>query len=639
MPVAFAMSFAALIVNLMTAVAHFAISRAPGWRVSRAFAAIAGTAALYCLGNLFFNHPGQPDAVYRACTHWNYFWGHLHVLAWWPFALGGPRAEWLRMPGWARAFTAASLVVAGVFAATGWHFTPAMRDVIVEWAHVHYRYTTPTVLGEWYGNALFLTLTVPFLAMVRRWRRGESDLGWMVAGFAFFILCSAIEVMVSNGVIEFLSPADLGFLAVVIPTSVQVFRRFIRDAGQLRVFTARLADEVRDRDEALGAARHALVEQERHAALGRLAAGVGHEINNPLTYAQLALSEVEGHLGRTAAPTGVHEALGHAREGLWRIQKVVEGLRSYTREPAARQPHDPEVIAQAALRVAGPQLRHLAAVRAEHTPAPAVLADEPRLVQALVNLLTNAAQAVARSGGAGGVTLRSAPGPGGRVLFEVEDDGPGIPADLRSRVLEPYFTTRGPEGGTGLGLFITRGIIAAHEGELAIEDRASGGTRVRVLLPATDRTSQSVPPPAPASASFGRRLGRVLVVDDEPLVARLLATALADEWEVVTAAGGLEALPLLARQGFDAVLCDIMMPGMDGIALADEVGRRQPGLRARMLFLSGGAVTEAAAAFLARPDVASCAKPLDLVALRAWLRAHATGRPSALVGAPGLGGD
>lgn len=619
---AYFLSILTLWVNLSTAVSQFAISRAPGWRAARVFGVIALTAAAYSVSNLVYVTPGLPDSVYRFAARWSYLAASLHIIAWYPFAFGGPDARWSAMPRAMRPVLLAILAGAILFACTGWHVRPEIVVIEVPWARVGYHYALTTPAGDAYSVVFLLLLAVPFAQFVRRWRRGESDLGLVVLGFVLFMITAVIEVAVANRWLVTFSPAEFGFLAIVGPTALRSLRRFLDDAHRLGELSGRLAGEVRERTVERDRAESALAESERLAGLGRIAAGVGHEINNPLAYLQLALDHVDEHLGASAAPAEVRESLAHARDGAWRIQKVVEGLRAYSGRDEERRPLDPAAVARAALQVAHPHLRHVARVETELHAAPRVAGAEPRLVQALVNLLVNAAQAVSARAGAGRIALRLHAADG-RVTFEVRDDGPGIAPETLAHLAEPYFTTRAGQGGLGLGLFLTRGIVDAHGGELRFESEPGRGTTVRLSLPALRAAEAPAPasgpaPPAPAPAA-GPAERHVLVVDDEPLVLTFLVRALARHWQVTGVASGEEAEAKLAERAWDAVLCDLMMPGLTGMELAARVAARDPAQRARMLFLSGGAVTPEAQAFVARPDVTCIDKPIDLRALVALL--------------------
>ena len=407
MNIALAMALVASTLNLTAAVAYFAISRARGWSGARRFGWIALSAGFYSLANLVTPAQGLPDWVTFVAARWTYFWATIHVMAWYPFAFSGagPRARGLDRP--LRAFLWAGGTVAVFFAATGLHVAPALRVVPVPWARVVYRYVTTTPLGDVYGVFIVAALAVPFVEIVRRMRAGERTLLPVVLGFAVFFACAVVEMLVANSVMVALSPADIGFLAVVLPSSIDLLRRFLADSRRLDELSLSLAGQVRDRTQERDRAEQALLESERLAALGRLAAGVGHEVNNPLTYMTLALERVDEHLEVAGAPADVRASLGHARDGAQRIRKVVEGLRTYSRRHDERVPLALAEVVGNALEVARPQLRHVAHVESEVAAAPRVLGDEPRLVQALVNLLVNAGQAVGARPGPGRIVVRT----------------------------------------------------------------------------------------------------------------------------------------------------------------------------------------------------------------------------------------
>lgn len=622
MNIGFHLAVLAATFSFATALAHFAISRAPGWRGARAFGTVALTATCYSLGNLVSCMDGLPFAAYSAGARWNYLFAALHVLSWYPVMFGGPDGTMRSMRLPLRGLVLADLGLTGVLLVTGWHMHAELRPTAVPWAGVVYHNLDTTPLGDVYGAVQLGLLLPPFAEVLRRHRHGERGYGWIVAGFVVFLACALVELLVANRVIVFLAPADVGFLAVVVPMSFLQLRRFIEDAGRLHALSGRLAGEVRERTEERDRAELALVEAERLAALGRLAAGVGHEINNPLTYMQLALDDVDEHLAASGASERARQSLADARDGAWRIQKVVEGLRMYSRRQDERRPLDPADVARAALKVAQPHLRHVARIESRLEPTPLVLGDEPRLVQAIVNLLTNAAQAVAERQGAGRIAL-AVRRCGGDVALEVEDDGAGLPEADRGRLLEPYFTTRAARGGLGLGLFVTQGIADAHGGRVEFEPLEPRGTRVRIVLPALEAGAAPAPSPARRGASPPEPRGprpRLLVVDDEPLVLRVLSQGLASRWDVTCADGGGAAVRLLEGGVFDAVVCDLLMPGTSGMALAEHVATHHPRLRPRMVFLTGGAVTPESQAFLEAGDVSVLSKPVRLEELEARLR-------------------
>ena len=218
----------------------------------------------------------------------------------------------------------------------------------------------------------------------------------------------------------------------------------------------------------------------------------------------------------------------------------------------------------------------------------------------------------------------SAPGDG-FVLVEVSDTGEGIAADVLPRVFDPFFTTKPIGVGTGLGLFVCQGIVASLGGTLQIHSEAGEGTKVSVRLP-TATPDASVSATEPVSEQRDSKRARVLLVDDEPSLGRALAAALHDEHDVVAVTSGQRAIDLLAvDRDFDVVLCDLMMPAMNGIDFWGRVKASIPALAERFVFVSGGAFTPEATAFLdgGRPHLE---KPFELDVLRGILRRRAGAR-------------
>jgi signal transduction histidine kinase/ActR/RegA family two-component response regulator len=680
-------------INLTSGIVLAAISRAPGWRVLRTSSAIAFTAGAYCLTAVPYGLRDLDTSFYVAVARTTYLAGFLHAIAWLVFAFGGPEASPRQVPRPVRFLIGVLAALAFVFAVTGAHLQDRVTVVDVGWAGIKYHYPLATPVGDLLGLLIPMTMVLVLWRLAQRVREGERELRWHIGGFVVFLVTIVDEVLVANRVIVFLSLADFGIVAVVLPLTITMVRRVIADARRLADLSTHLGDEVRRRTEERDRAESALVESERLAALGRLAAGVGHEVNNPLTYMQLALEDVRRYTGEADVPEPVREAVANVEDGARRIQKVVEGLRTYSRRQDALERLDLGEVARAAMKVAWPRLRHVAAVETELGFAPTVMGDEGSLVQAAVNLLTNAAQAVDGASGRAGVqpaagagsqaarrdariVVRTGTAADGSATLAVIDNGPGIAPELLARISEPYFTTRSKDGGLGLGLFVTRGIVDAHGGRLEFESVPGRGTTMTIVVPAASgAAAESGEPDAPSSARGGpigaavpalagapsgasssesanagrsggaggarsaslppsggadaaenppafelvSSRGRVLLVDDESLVRDLMARALGRSWDVTTAASGEEALRLLDDSPFDAIVCDLMMPGMSGMDVAEAVWARDPQLRRRMLFLTGGAVLPEAEAFLERADVRHFTKPVRLAELNAAL--------------------
>ncbi|MCB9595641.1 MAG: response regulator [Sandaracinaceae bacterium] len=366
-----------------------------------------------------------------------------------------------------------------------------------------------------------------------------------------------------------------------------------------------------------------LTQSDRLATVGTLAASVAHEINNPLTYVMHYIDRLRRDLAdlceeENAPPRfeKLREGAETAAEGCRRVRDIVRDLKTFGRvDDGDDVPMDVNRALRSAVQMAGHRMRVVARLEVELGPLPAVRANDGRLCQVFLNILMNAAQAI-RPGSdrsKAKIEVRSwAKGP--EVFVSVSDTGEGIAAEHLGRLFEPFFTTK-PDGvGTGLGLWICREIVNELGGHIDVDSVVGEGTTMTVVLPRATGGRvyvSSHPPPEPVSGQLTvGTLRRVLVVDDEPAVLGLLAEALGEHADVITAADGNEARELLEHDSeFDAILCDLMMPGMGGVELFDWVDRSRPSLAPRMIFMTGAAYSEDAREFLARVDNERLDKP------------------------------
>ncbi|HUL61121.1 MAG TPA: ATP-binding protein [Anaeromyxobacteraceae bacterium] len=370
---------------------------------------------------------------------------------------------------------------------------------------------------------------------------------------------------------------------------------------------------------------------DRMASVGTLAAGVAHEINNPLAYVMgnigYALETLQscekGVAGGQALPvsrgTAVSEclsALREAQDGAQRVRSIVRDLKLFSRpDDEERTPVRLARVISAALNLAESDIRYRARLVTNLVDVPPVLANESRLSQVFLNLLLNAAQAIGEGRvDRNQISVETHVGAGGRVIAEVRDTGCGIPPEHRKRIFDPFFTTKAIGVGTGLGLTICHGIVTALGGEIEVESEVGKGSTFRVSLPAanTSGVAASASPPVQAP-----RRARILLVDDEPLFCRALERLLGSEHEVVSATDPKEALRRIeAGEHFDLILSDLAMAGMTGLELHAVVSRIAPGLADCMLFVTGGALTPTAAEFLAARPGRVLEKPLAPDAIR-----------------------
>ncbi|MCE9577313.1 MAG: PAS domain S-box protein [Deltaproteobacteria bacterium] len=368
-----------------------------------------------------------------------------------------------------------------------------------------------------------------------------------------------------------------------------------------------------------------LIRADRMAAVGTLAAGIAHEVNNPLTYVILQLGRLRGAIRKLvpddAVRADVDAMIADALDGSQRVAHIVRDLLWFAREDAS----PPSIVMIAdpvatAVKLATSALRDRAVVRVDLDGAPAVAANAARLTQVFVNLIVNAAQAFTGERPAAQaieVTWR----PDGRqVVVDVADNGPGLP-DVPARIFEPFYTTKA--GGTGLGLAISRSIIEDAGGAIEAIARPGGGAILRVRLPRWQGTvvaSEAVPE-APKGGS------RLLIVDDEPLLADALGRALGEHHACAIARSATEALDQVRAAEWDAIVCDLQLPDRSGLALAREVLAERPRYRGRFVFITGGAMSAAQATEIAALGGAMLAKPFNAgdveAAVQAMLRGAA----------------
>jgi len=407
-------------------------------------------------------------------------------------------------------------------------------------------------------------------------------------------------------------------------TAPQVERRFVDAEGRVRVCSGSGA-RVRIGGENLYyclyvdvTARHAadgeraqLQEQVLHAerlrTLGQLASGIAHEVNNPAAIAMGAVELARKHLVALSAAvrTGdletvrrqadrIDASLRYCEAGSARLGKVARKLAAFAGLQGGEvDVTDVNTLVQRALDLVENDLRHRAELVVDLQELPPLHVHPGRLVLALTNLLLNAAQAVNGLPAAHRVTVTTR-ADANTIVIGVADTGIGLPPGVLDHIFEPFFTTLGPTEGTGLGLAVVNDVVRQHRGRIEVRSEPGSGTAFLLHLPLANGLA---PPAAPPARPTTR--GRVLVVDDEPLLLEVLADLLAPLHEVVTAGGGEEAIALLAQDtAFDAVLCDLMMPGVDGAAVHTYLHEHAPTLAARTVFITGGAFTARAAAYM-----------------------------------------
>jgi nitrogen-specific signal transduction histidine kinase/ActR/RegA family two-component response regulator len=362
---------------------------------------------------------------------------------------------------------------------------------------------------------------------------------------------------------------------------------------------------------------------ERMASLGRLAAGVAHEINNPLAYVlgsveliERALAEI-GSLHPEAAPTcrlieGARAALVNAKDGVERIRSIVKDLSAFSRStPDVRQALDVETLLESTLSLAWNELRHRVRVIKDFAGVSEVIGDEGRLVQVFLNLILNASQAI--PDGRQGTLRISTASAGDWVRISIADDGVGIRPEDLPYVFEPFSRARPGAAGPGLGLALCRNIVTALGGTITLASELEAGSTFTVTLQAAAALEAAAVGNRARSRERVTNRARILIIDDEPLLGQTLRFAFQEKHDVEVVASGRDALTRLATDtDFDLVLCDLMMPDVSGEQVYRAVSERTPLLLPRFVFMTGGAFTERAQEFLAHFGGRQLEKPFNI---------------------------
>jgi signal transduction histidine kinase/CheY-like chemotaxis protein len=351
-------------------------------------------------------------------------------------------------------------------------------------------------------------------------------------------------------------------------------------------------------------------------SLGTLVSGVAHELNNPL-------ASILGFAEALALPDGDVDRVRSAeiiREQALRCRRIVRGLSTFSGKGSeVLEQCDVRELFERVLRGLEFELgrKAVAPVIASPERPTAFCGDRFALEQMLANLVANAIQASPP----GGTVRLSARAAGGEIELAVEDDGPGIPTEIRARIFDPFFSTRPYGEGMGLGLAVVHGIVAAHGGTIRVEDGQPRGTRMVVSLP-MERSAgrvRAAPAPEPRGALPSTRVDRreldLLVIEDEASLCDLLnVLARRRGWRVSFARNGREGLERLRSEGerFDVVLCDLRMAPPSGMDIHDHVLAERPQLLERFLFMTGDLTSREAAEFTVRCRRPILAKPLEI---------------------------
>jgi len=338
-----------------------------------------------------------------------------------------------------------------------------------------------------------------------------------------------------------------------------------------------------------------LMVSDRMASIGTLAAGVAHEINNPLTYIYGNLQLIERALRHGDAQLrGYVEA---AIEGSQRVRDIVSDLQILSRSEASEErPFEIDSALELATRMAHNEVRHRARLVVEKHEPLWTSGSGSRLTQVLLNLLVNAAQSIPVGDVDNNEILVRIQGDAEEVHIHIRDTGGGIPREVLPRIFDPFFTTKGPMQGTGLGLYICHRIVTDMGGDLEVISTSKEGTEFRISLPRAEPDEESSKASEEARRENGSR-HRVLVIDDEPAI-RDLVLLMLEGHDVVTASSGRKGIETLEGEQFDVILCDLNMADMTGMDVFDYLKTEHPTDVDRVVFMTGGVFTDRARSFL-----------------------------------------
>jgi PAS domain S-box-containing protein len=384
-----------------------------------------------------------------------------------------------------------------------------------------------------------------------------------------------------------------------------------------------------------------LYQADKLACLGQIAAGVAHDINNPLAWVlsnlslleqyEPAISSVVGTAAKAPDVPGgtcegerladirdnvgdlIHESL----DGVRRIRDIIRDLKTFSRVDVHQEEEvDINSALDVSVRIVRNQIQQRAHVVRDYAELSPTYVNYGKVSQVLLNLLTNAVKCFRTSEvDRNAITLRTRE-QGQAIVVSIIDNGPGIAAELRDKIFEPFFT-HGFDGGTGLGLPIARDAARALGGDVQVQSEVGAGTTFSVTIPMRPRPSKR-PSSGPNRATVRHRPG-LLVVDDEPVLLRAFERFLRRRFDVVTASTATEALEALGRSGFEAVLCDVMMPDSTGLALLERVRALLPGVEERFIFMTGGVFGEQERMLLDKLPNLIIEKPLDMASVEKLL--------------------
>lgn len=453
----------------------------------------------------------------------------------------------------------------------------------------------------------------------------------------------AVLIAGANGVVRYVNEAAVALfarpkhellgeqvsfsIAEDAPSEITILRKDSHRVAEIRLSTINWYEEravlaiCRDISERKQAELQ-MVQADRLTSMGTLVAGVAHEINNPLVAVIANLGLIREQLEELSAdvrlPSDLTEELNDAIFAAERVREIVRDLKLFSRGNDGQSgPVDVERVLEMAFRMSLGETRRRARVVKDFARVPAVEGNETRLGQVFLNLIINAAQAIPEGDVARNeIRVTTSVDGAGRVVVAVSDTGRGIPLEAQRRLFTPFFTTKPVGEGTGLGLALAHQFVTGMGGQIGFTSVEGRGTEFRVTLCQADLRRRVDEPPK--ASVQGRRRGRILIVDDEPMVGRIVERSLSTGHDVIFEERGAQAVSrVLGGERFDVILCDLMMPEQTGMEVYEAIRAASLEQAERMVFITGGTASPRVRAFLDEVPNQRLEKPFDPQALRA----------------------
>ena len=569
--------------GLLMAAFSIGMSRSPFWSERRPFAVVAATAAGYCAFDVALVMDLPPEAI-AASVQIAMVFAIAHCASWiWYLAAIDERP--LHRSERAMMWIGAVIAVAGFV--PDLLLTTHIFTFTVDWLGVTYRTPQPTAVGMACYGYLCAGMIIVSSNTRHRWHEGwQARLP--IAGAAALAILAVNDTLASSGAIKMPLLLDVGSITLAAIVCIMHERRFSANVHRFERASLELKQEVESRTQATLDAQAALAANERLAGLGRLTAGVAHEINNPIAVVQHSLERIRdlGMEGKyDDQPRYVDGALAATDRVVRIVRRLLDAGRVGTNDTTRLEPF---FVAPVLRNAIGMVDRHLTGVHVSiDTDEGLTALGDPGLVsQVIENLIVNATHALESRQSDARIQVR-AEREGDKVRVVVIDNGPGVPEAVKTKLFEPFVTTKAIGKGSGLGLAVSKGLMRSQNGDLTMVSTSSEGTEMALRLPWTDRQPASPTALAPMSESQGDL--SLLIIDDEPDVREMLEDICSMLFDVATVGSVKEAIDTLQTGAIpDVVLCDLMMPDGGAHEWLEQCRPKYPALTARTVIITGG---------------------------------------------------